>query len=332
MASTNPPDFIAPLQSLYDACKLVEEELHTASQQMQNRGQKYLLKRFAQRHLGIANRLDDLARRLGFTLTHPGRFRYSLRRGWMDIQVAMIVPRVNRQAVAAAKCAEAEALLFRKYDEVLQLPLPEPARTEIRAQSDAVLKMHRWLQRIAHQDEWIIRLYEDAGEATNAVQQLRNDGFGEEQIEVTPLNQVVLYPGDAAERGRSTVDAALVMALIVGAFGLGMGLLMGYFLPTYAPDWPAAQVPMWLSLLVWGLLGIAVGALFGALIGVLIGRGLAEDDAELMAATAGAAVIVVSVRTTDANHAAAARILEMRHQRELETGSGVTPMTTPANR
>jgi uncharacterized protein (TIGR02284 family) len=308
-----------PIQGLYDACKISEEDLHAASEQMENRGQKYLFKRFAQRHRRFARELADLLGQMGIRPSDPGRFRNTFKRGWRAIRIGMIVPRANRQEAAAAKCAEGERRLLTLYDEVLELALPDAARSVIVSQRDSVTRIHRWLQRIADQEQFIVRLYDSADEADQAVHQLVDSGFAESRIEVTPLRQTVLYQGDPEERVQFTTDAALVGGLLLGVLGAAIGLFAGYAIPHAVPEVPDTESQYWFSTLVWGLQGAAVGVFFGGVFGFLLGRGQSEDDAALVRAMSNADAVVVSVRTTTESHTDAARILEIRHQRELET-------------
>lgn len=318
MALVNRQELQEPIQKLYDACKAAEENLHAASQQMQNRGLKGLFKRFAQQHRRFAHKLDDLAAQMGFALSSPGRFRNSLQRGWMDIRIAMIVGRANRQSAAAAKSEATEVELLREYDRVLQLPLPEFALAELQEQRDSIAYIHQWVQRVISQYEWIVRLYDTPAGARQAIEQLKGSGFVEDTIEVIPLHQIAQYGPDAEERVHSTVDATLVGALFVGVIGLLLGLLIGYWRPLYDPAVAEVEPVLWGSILGSGLIGALVGASFGSFFGFLLGQGVAEDDASLSEGKNGADATVVSVKTTQVNHREAADILHMRHQRELE--------------
>jgi uncharacterized protein (TIGR02284 family) len=319
MSSTSGQKLNRPIQRLYDACKASEENLYAASQQMQNRGLKFLFKGFAQQHSRYADQLAELAQQIGFTLSSPGRFRRSLQRGWMDIRIAMIVGRANRQAAAASRCEAGQHKLLETYDDVLRMPLPEVARVRIQEQRGGAQGILRWLQRIGDQKQWIIRLYDDSTEAVRAVEALVDAGLNEKHIEVTPLNEIVMYQDDSEEPTRSTVDATLVGGLTGVVFGILAGLLIGYAVPLFVRTVPVSQTTLVSSLLIWGLIGAVVGASFGSFFGLLLGRGLSEDDAFLIQATPELDAIVVCVQTTEETRTDAARILQMRHQRELES-------------
>ncbi|MEZ4865008.1 MAG: DUF2383 domain-containing protein [Caldilineaceae bacterium] len=318
MTSINRQELRAALQELYNACRISEEDLHAASEQMQNRGLKGLFKRFAQQHSRFAQQQEDLAQQIGFTLAPAGRFRNSLQRGWMDIRIAMIVGRTNRQAAAAAKSDESEGNLLERYNQALQLPLPEFAMSELKRQREWVQRIHEWLQRVVARDEWIVRLYDDSTEAEQAVEELSGSGFTDKQIMVTPIHQITQYQADAEERVHSTVDATLVGALIGAVLGALFGLFAGYISPGMSPVAVLPQTaPLWASTLFSGAIGLLVGGSFGSLFGFLLGRGIAEDDASLVRYRPGQDAIVVSVQTTKDNHTRAAQILQMWHQREV---------------
>ena len=313
------------VQNLYDACKTGEKDLHAASEQMQNRGPKLLLKRFAQEHRILANRLAKLAATSGFKLSTLGRFGDSIQRGWMDLRVAMIVGRADRQTAAVSEAVQREGELTRVYDDVLDMPLPESARNELQYQRGVIHRIYRWLQRVVDEERWIIRLYDATDKATQAVEELAHSGFSESQIKVTPLHEIVVYPEDAAERDRSMIDAVLVGTLLGAASGIPFGILTGYVTAVLLPSMQSLSLGLFASLMLWGLVWALLGALGGGFFGLLVGRALAEDDAALVATMQHPGTTIVSVETTKQNRTDAAEILNIRHQREVERDSGEGP-------
>ncbi|MEZ4711738.1 MAG: DUF2383 domain-containing protein [Caldilineaceae bacterium] len=318
MTSTNRQEMKEPMQRLYDACRSSEELLYTASAQMQNRGLKGLFKRFAHQHLRFRRSLAEIASQVGFSLAPSEGAMNSIQRGWMNLRIAMIVGRANRQSAAAVRCEEQEHALLQLYNQTTQLPLPEFALAELRQQRDEVHKIYQWLQRVTSQQAWMMRFYAASSEAAQAVEQLRASGFAENQIEVTPLNAIARYEEDAEERGKSTIAAILVGILIGAALGVVHGLISGYVAPTFTPAVSEAPPLLWRSILSSGLIGIVVGGAFGSLFGFLIGRSVSEDDASLTESFKNQDATVVSVRTTPENREQVADILRVWHQRELE--------------
>ncbi|MEZ4682688.1 MAG: hypothetical protein R2932_51625 [Caldilineaceae bacterium] len=152
-------------QKLYNACKMNEQDLHAASEQMQNLGLKVLFKRFAQQLHQFADELNDIAEQMKVTLSDPGRANNAIQRGWSDIRIGMIVGRANRQHAAAVTSKELIDDLITLYDQELQVLLPEFARVAVQQQRDKLQQIEQWLQRISARDKWIVRLYDDADQA-----------------------------------------------------------------------------------------------------------------------------------------------------------------------
>jgi uncharacterized protein (TIGR02284 family) len=313
-----PEELLEPLQKLYRACSTNEEWLHAASEQMQNRGLKFMFKRFAQHHRRHARQVAGLTRETtGLTLTEPSRFSNTLRRGWMDIRIAMIVGRANRQHAAARRCDAGERRLLAVYDEVLALALPDRLQAVLQEQREAVARIRTRVQRAIAPDEWVIRLYDTPGEAEAALEELRESGITVNEVEAVALSEVARYEEDREERARSTADATIVGALIGAALGLGLGLIAGFGVPWARPAPPAGVGAVLTSTLVWGVVGMFIGGGFGAFFGFLLGHGLSEDDAALVASTPRQEAVLVSVQTPTENRAGAAHILGIRHQREI---------------
>ncbi|MEZ4615958.1 MAG: hypothetical protein R2867_10715 [Caldilineaceae bacterium] len=196
-----------------------EQDLHAASEQMQNLGLKVLFKRFAQQLHQFADELNDIAEQMKVTLSDPGRANNAIQRGWSDIRIGMIVGRANRQHAAAVTSKELIDDLITLYDQELQVLLPEFARVAVQQQRDKLQQIEQWLQRISARDKWIVRLYDDADQADHAVKQLKRTGFSESQIKLDPLHELPLYREDNEERVHSTVDAAMTGALLVPLSG-----------------------------------------------------------------------------------------------------------------
>ncbi|MCB0086217.1 MAG: hypothetical protein KDE47_34990 [Caldilineaceae bacterium] len=310
------------MQELYTACKLAEENLYVASEQMQNRGLKVLFQRFAQQLRQYGTELQQIATQMHITLSTPGRYRNTLQRGWFDIRTGMIVGRANRQLAAAEQGLETNHKLLTQYNEVLRDNtsdgvLPEFAKITLEKQQTTLQRINRWLERIATKEEWIVRLYEDETQANQAIAELRNSGFADSQIKIDPLGDLPLYQKDDEERAHSAVDAVLTGAIFGALIGVVIGLIAGYLIPVFT--WETPTNAFIISFMIRsGLIGMAVVASFFSFFGFLLGRGIAEDDASLTRSFAGEDVVVVSVQTTAANHTNAAKILHMWHERQVE--------------
>lgn len=318
MTAFNKEQLEQPIQSLYEACKTSEKYLHAASLQMQNPGLKALVKRFAQQHRRFAAQHTEIAEQIGFKISTPSRLRTTLRRGWMGIGGAMIVGRANRQEAAAERSDTSIRDLLMRYDQVLELPLPEYAATDLQAQRQSVQKIHQWLQRIVATDQWVVRLYKHPSEAEQAVKQLAGTGFSENQIQTIPLSQITLYADETEERANSTLDTTFTGAVLGGAIGLILGLVIGIIRGLFDPAFDNSSGLFVFSLLrgmvVWTLI---IGS-FGSLFGFLLGQGVAEDDAEFSAKDLNENATVVSVQTSENNHIEATEILHIWHERRVE--------------
>ncbi|MFN8445912.1 MAG: hypothetical protein U0175_34295 [Caldilineaceae bacterium] len=321
MSPTNSGKLEPILQKLHSACKTSAENLRAASEQMENRGQKALFIRFAQQLRLYANHQAVLAEQLGFTLSTPSRSKNWFARGWMDIRVAMIVGRANRQSAAAKSSDSDEKQLLELYEQLLQEPLPAPLQAEFQRQQVGVRTIYQWLQRLAAQDQWVIRLYDNAAQANEAVGQLKAAGFPETQLTVTPFREITEDTEDTEERSRSAVDATLAGATIGAVVGLIFGVAVNYATQIWSPTGQSFSFILWGALLLSGALGILVGGGFGSFFGFLLARGLYEEDKTVADSIPDLNSVVVSAHTTESNYNTAAKILQMWHQREVENMS-----------
>lgn len=318
MSQTNSRKLEPILQKLHSACKTATEDLHAASEQIENRGQKALFIRFAQQLRRYAGQQTVLAEQLGFTLATPSRSKNWFARGWMDIRIAMIVGRANRQSAAAKSSDMDEQQLLELYDQLLQEPMPAPIQAEFQRQQAGVRSIHQWLQRLAAQDQWVIRLYDDSVQANEAISQLKAAGFSEAQLSVTPFREITEDTEDTEERSRSAVDATLTGAVIGAVVGLIFGLAVNYATQIWSPAGQSFSFILWGALLLSGAIGIVVGAGFGSFFGFLLARGLYEEDKAVAESIPDLNSVVVSAHTTEDNYNTAAKILQTWHQREVE--------------
>lgn len=321
MNPTNSGKLEPTLQKLHSACETSAEDLRAASEQMQNRGQKALFIRFAQQLRRYANQQVALAEQLGFSLSTPSRSKNWFARGWMDIRVAMIVGRANRQSAAAKSSDLDEKQLLELYDQLLQEPLPPPIQAEFQRQQAGVRTIHQWLQRIAAQEQWVIRLYDDSVQANEALNQLNAAGFPDEQVIVTPFREITEDTADTEQRSRSAVDATLTGAVIGAVVGLIFGVAVNYATQIWSPTGQSFSFILWGALLLSAALGILVGAGFGSFFGFLLARGLYEEDKTVTESIPDLNSVVVSAHTTESNYNTAAKILQMWNQREVENVS-----------
>jgi hypothetical protein len=137
----------------------------------------------------------------------------------------------------------------------------------------------------------VVALFEERSEAEDAIRDLKNAGFTNEQIGIATQDRVGAGEARSAKEARSEetpvtdesarivedtatglAEGAAVGALTGGVIGGLMGLVSSLLIPGIGP------------LVVGGvlastLMGMGVGAATGGLIGALIGMGVPEEDA-----------------------------------------------------
>jgi uncharacterized membrane protein len=161
----------------------------------------------------------------------------------------------------------------------------------------------------------IVAIFEESSEAEDAIRDLKNAGFTNEQIGVATQDRA---GGVRSASGEGTVvdetatglaEGAATGALTGGVIGGLVGLISSLLIPGVGP------------LVVGGvlastLLGMGVGAATGGLIGALVGMGVPEEDARYFDAGLRRGKTLVTVNTTNESPDEAISILE-RHGGDL---------------
>jgi hypothetical protein len=156
----------------------------------------------------------------------------------------------------------------------------------------------------------VVALFEERAEAKDAIRDLKNAGFTNEQIGVASLERVGAEEPEriVEETAEGLAEGAAVGALTGGVIGGLVGLVSSLLVPGLGPLVVG-------GLLASALMGMGVGAATGGLIGALVGMGVPEDDARYFDEGLRQGRTLVTVSDT-AGASAALGILE-RHGADL---------------
>ena len=151
----------------------------------------------------------------------------------------------------------------------------------------------------------VVALFEERSEAEDAIRDLKNAGFTNEQIGVATQGRI--EAGEAPSEGSAADDeagrivektasglaeGAAAGALTGGVIGGLVGLVSSLLIPGVGPLVVG-------GILASALMGMGVGAATGGLIGALVGMGVPEEDAKYFDAGLREGRTLVTVSNTD---------------------------------
>jgi uncharacterized membrane protein len=145
----------------------------------------------------------------------------------------------------------------------------------------------------------IVALFQDRGQAEDAIRELKNAGLTNEHIGVATQDRVEGISG--ADPGEGASAGALTGGVIGGLLGLISSLLI-----------PGVGPLVIGGVLASTIMGMGVGAATGGLIGALVGMGVSEGDARYFDAGIREGRTLVTVSSTNQDPVAAMSILERR--------------------
>lgn len=310
------------LNHLIEANIESDKTLYSVAAQIDNRGMKLLLKTYAQQHDQYTAQLQDVARQMGDTPSVNRDPVTSISRGLTDVKAAMTVQRQDRQQAALEQALQSEAITVNAYAEALNTSLPERVHELLTHQAERVRTIQSQLK-LMHGDSnrrLVIRLYDQADEAGQVINQLQQAGFSAAEIYSAPIQQVArVYSDDSQERGRSKQQTIFAMSLAGAGVGLVLGVLLGIAQRWLAPNTLGFLPNSGLTVvLIVGLIGAVIGAIFGTIFGLLIGQDKSEEDAYLYTESLKDGDTLLVVFTDSANKAKAERIVGLKHQREIK--------------
>jgi uncharacterized protein (TIGR02284 family) len=292
------------------------QHVRHASESVENRGLKTLLKVLAQERVVMVNALRQA---VGKDIDDPldpdnKSGAASLQEGMQDIQASMTVQRQGRENVALNHLLEAEDELLRAYEASLQDTMSPQLRSMLESQQAHIAQFYRRLQAVGAGIEPIVaRVFDSRVEGESAVARLRERGLNPGQIDVASITQVarpVLQTAVATASPRKSVAAGAFSGAVIGAI---IGLVLASFV-WFAPEsvgW--ITFGPWLLFLGATLLGTALGTVFG----FFIGQSQREDDIAVTVDSLVNGEILVVAYPSPQQIAVAEDVLQVHHAREL---------------
>lgn len=312
--------------SLYDECELSEQILHLCGKHIQNSGLKLLIKSYGQTFYQFKHELAQLSAHAAEKLEQSHGLRARWSQGMLDMRIALVVGRQNRQQTALdaalERVAKAEAAYQNALGRVGASGTPDSLTVMLRAQHEQLVQMKEDLQELSfdYDDMLLVRLFEDEAHAQEAIARL-------EQAEELP-KQIVLQrvetsftpiEHDDQRRRRQAWNATLVSALlgvlIGGLFGAVVGFVRPYFDPAVNFEWIAGSA----SVLSSAFFGALTAASAFSLFGVLLSQGMAEEDSALSESGWAEGAVILFVHTDRASVPAIEPLMALTHQREVSS-------------
>ena len=290
--------------------------LRHASEGIENRGLKMLLKVLAQERVTMANSLRQVAGRDYNDPLDPAQKSAgtALQEGIQDIQSSMTVQRKGRENVTLTHLLESEDELLRSYDDALQGSASGAVREMLAKQQAHIQQFYNRLQAVgAGIDPVVARVFDTRIEGESAVVRLRERGLDNSQIDVAPITQVaqpVLRTAVNTASPRNTMGAGMLYGALIGGI---IGLALASFV------WFAPQLVGWVTFGPWTLLiaGILIGAVFGTVFGFFIGQDRREHDVNAtMDGLVNGEILVVAYPNPQ-QIAMVEDVLQVHHAREL---------------
>ena len=292
------------------------QNLRHASENIENRGLKLLLKVLAQERVVMYNALRRVGGQAGDDpiAAHNKQAGTSLQEGLEDIQTSMTVQRQGREAVTAAHLVDDEAELLQAYDRAMQKPGSPELESMLASQRAHVAEFYQRLQSVgAGIDPIIARVFDTRIEGQSAVTRLRERGIEPAQIDIAEISRVAQPVARTASATASPKNAmlagAISGALVGGIVGLALALWVGF----------TPQFVGWVTVGPWALLiGAALfGAVMGTVFGTFIGQNKREDDVAVTADSLINGEILVAVYPQPQQIALVEDVLQVHHSREL---------------
>jgi uncharacterized protein (TIGR02284 family) len=292
------------------------QHVRHASESVENRGLKTLLKVLAQERVVMVNALRQA---LGKDASDPldpdhKSGAASMQEGLQDIQASMTVQRQGRENVALNHLLEAEDELLRAYDASLQGTLSPQLRSMLESQQAHITQFYRRLQAVDVGIEPIVaRVFDSRVDGESAVARLRERGLDPAQIDMASITQVarpVMQTAVATASPRKSMAAGAFSGAVIGG-------IIGLVLASFA--WFAPESVGWFTLGPWllfagaTLLGIALGTVFG----FFIGQSQREDDIAVTADSLVNGEILVVAYPSPQQISMVEDVLQVHHAREL---------------
>ncbi len=272
---------IRDLNRLHRLCLAGERGFNVVAENVSNRGLKVLLKSYALQRAEFVSELESEIQRLGGMVSDRRSIRGRIHRGRINIRAALTIGAHNVEKTVIGEALVGERTVLRAYDRCLQRDLPSETQTILERQAAAVRETQDRLEQLRGQEEkrLVVRLFDTAQDADEAVEALDEAGFDRSEIEGVEdvRDDVGVYEGEGTTIGESVLSGAIGGAIwgipIGAAAGVGLQVIPGMEMMVME-----SEVVTWFSVT---MAGVIVGAFFGAILGFLIGTGVTEEDVYL---------------------------------------------------
>lgn len=308
------------INRLIQLCRQSERRILNTAEHIRNRGLKMVVKAYAQQRVQCGDELHALLSTSHFAANTDEHTSGGLKRGWLDIKAALIVPRQSRQRMLLRDLPAEDKQVISYYATALAQQPPLALNELLTRQYAQLLLVHEQLSAMARQggQRLRVRLFDQVENAQTAVKTLLNAGVPRSDISLTTVKNLEIYqehnqhPGWA---GRETVLVSGLFGLLIGAFFGGAYAVMQQ---TFYPDIVGFIIPTKLGAafdVIGG--GAFIVALFALIFGAIISRDAAEDDNYLYATGQENGDTLVAVTANSTNLALVEKSIGLRHEFEV---------------
>ncbi len=300
-----------------------ERNLYTAAEQTENRAAKLLLKAYAQQRAYFAQQLRTVTTQLDHEPSALATADGSgfLQRGWSELRAALTVRRQYRQRLLLRDLLPHEEATLDTYAQVQAAGLPAALQNVVHHQHEQLRKSYRRLELLAGETEQqlVLRLFDQADAADEAINHLEQNGIAADDITVTDMDEIPVDMADLQARSHATREAIITGVLLGALSGALLGIIYGLFHITLFPQlngFIASQpVGIVLEIMIYGAL---IAAFFSLIFSALISRNAAESDAFLYQDSFRHGDRLVAVFAKPKDVSKIERIIGLRHEHEIE--------------
>jgi len=313
-------DEVATVNHLIEASPESKRNFYATAEQMENRALKLLLKAYAQERARFVRELQQRSTQAEQAppASNPLGF---FRRGWLDLKSAMVVRRNRRHRLLLEELEQLENNTVGVYAKAVSQELSASIRTVVERHYDRIRTIHNRLAVLAKQQERrvALRLFDQVGEADQAIARLAQMGIPRSDLAVIPIEQFTASSRDQKARPRATREAVITGGLLGFLAGGALGLLYGSFHRFYFPelDGLLGTTPTGV-MLEMGLYGALIGLLFFLIFSTLIAASAAETDTYLYEDSFQHGDTVVAVFTDTAHMTKVEQVIGVMHEHETE--------------
>ena len=310
----------ATINSLIQLCRQSERRILNTAEHIRNRGLKMLLKAYAQQRVHYGDELHTLLGTNHFAANTDEYTSGGLKRGWLDIKAALIVPRQSRQRMLLRDLQAEDTQVLNDYAAALAQQPPIALNELLTHQYAQLLMVHEQLSAMARQggQRLRVRLFDQVENAQNAVKTLVNAGVPRSDIAMTTVKDLEIYQEHNQHlgwAGRETVLVSGLFGLLIGAFfGGAYAVMQQNFYPNIVGFIIPTRFGAAFEVIAGGAL---IVTLFALIFGVIISRDAAEDDNYLYETGQENGDTLVAVTANSTNLALVEKSIGLRHEFEV---------------